>query len=276
MLEVSHHTDEIDPPSGGQAATPVSWRSAAAEGTPALYNHGVPNSSLMWQPFLERSGGEALDLPGFGDAVKAATFPFSIAGYDGYLERFLDWRELDRVSLVMHDWGAAALGFAQRCPERIERIVLINALPLFAGYDWHRVARIWRTPVLGELAMGCLTPRLLRRALRYANAKPLPERELREMYATLDYGTQRAVLKLYRSVKEGTLAAAGAHLRELDAPALIVWGELDPYIPARAAEQYAGALGGESEVVTLADAGHWPWLDRPDVLDTVADFLARS
>jgi hypothetical protein len=77
--------------------------------------------------------------------------------------------------------------------------VLINALPLLP-VTLASVARIWRTPVLGELAMGCLTPRLLRRALRYANAKPLPERELREMYATLDYGTQRAVLKLYRSV----------------------------------------------------------------------------
>ena len=88
--------------------------------------------------------------------------------------------------------------------------------------------------------------------------------------------TYKAYRDLLASERWRKLAAAGAHLRELDAPALIVWGELDPYIPARAAEQYAGALGGECEVVTLADAGHWPWLDRPDVLDTVADFLARS
>jgi pimeloyl-ACP methyl ester carboxylesterase len=276
MLEVSHHIDEIDPPSGGQPGVPASWRAAASEGTPTLYVHGVPNSSLMWQPFLERTGGEALDLPGFGDAVKAATFPFSIAGYDGYIERFLDWRELDRVNLVMHDWGAAALAFAQRAPERVERIVLIDALPLFDGHEWYLVARIWRTPVLGELAMGCLTPRLLRRVLRYANAKPLPERELREMYETLDFGTQRAILKLYRSVKTGTLGAAGAHLDRIEAPALIVWGELDPYNPAGAAEQYAHALGGESEVVTLDGAGHWPWLDRPELLDSVADFLTQS
>jgi len=26
----------------------------------------------------------------------------------------------------------------------------------------------------------------------------------------------------------------------------------------------------------LPDAGHWPWLDRPDVVDTVVAFLARS
>ncbi len=124
--------------------------------------------------------------------------------------------------------------------------------------------------------MGCLTPRLLRRTLRGANAAALPERELQEIYGQLDFGTQRAILKLYRSVKPGTLAAAGERLDAIDAPALIVWGERDPYIPARAAAQYAAALGGESELALLADAGHWPWLDRPDVVDTVVRFLARS
>ncbi len=269
MAEVAQHTDEID-------GEPVGWRSAPGEGTPTLYVHGVPNSSLAWTAFLERTGGVALDLPGFGESVKAGTFPYSIAGFEGFIERFLDWRGLERVNLVMHDWGAAALAFAERAPGRVERIVLINALPLFDGYEWHRAARVWRTPVLGELAMGSLTPRLLRRALRGANAEPIPESELRAMYVGMDFGTQRAILRLYRSVKTGTLAAAGAGLRELDAPALIVWGELDPYIPARAAAQYAEALGGESRVELLSDAGHWPWLDRPDVVETVARFLAQS
>jgi pimeloyl-ACP methyl ester carboxylesterase len=35
----------------------------------------------------------------------------------------------------------------------------------------------------------------------------------------------------------------------------------------------AGALGGEARVEHLPDAGHWPWLDRPDVVETVCDFL---
>jgi pimeloyl-ACP methyl ester carboxylesterase len=269
MLEVSHLTDAID-------GVPVSWREAPGEGTPTLYVHGVPDTSLGWEPFLERTGGVALDLPGFGDAVKAATFPFSIAGYDGYLERFLDWRELERVNLVMHDWGAVALAFAQRAPERVARIVLLNPLPLFDGFEWHRIARIWRAPVLGELLMGCLTPRLLRRALRDANARPIPEREQRRMYDSLDHGTQRAVLKLHRSVGPGTLASAGAHLGDLDAPALIVWGERDPFLPAGAGERYVQALGGETELERLDDAGHWPWLDRPEVVERVADFLAQS
>jgi len=268
MAEVEQRIEEID-------GIPVSWRSATADGTPVLYVHGVPNSSVMWEPFLARTGGVAVDLPGFGDSVKAGTFPYSIAGYDGFLERFLDWIGLARVSLVVHDFGAAALSFAARQPERVERLVLINALPLFDGYAWHRAARLWRIPVVGELVMGSTTPRLLRVALRHANAMPLAERELREIYDKFDYGTQRATLRLYRSVRSGTLAAAGAGLHRIGAPALIVWGMRDPFIPDRAAAQYADALGGEIEAMLLDDAGHWPWLDRPDVIDRAETFLTR-
>ena len=91
-----------------------------------------------------------------------------------------------------------------------------------------------------------------------------------------DQGTQRAILRLYRSVRAGTLAAAGERLGEIDAAALVVWGALDPYIPARAAAQYARALGGEVELDVLADAGHWPWLDRPDLIERVAGFVASA
>ena len=124
--------------------------------------------------------------------------------------------------------------------------------------------------------MGSVFPRTLRRALRHANAKPLPQSELDEIYRGMDFATQRAILHLYRSVRPGTLAAAGERLAEVDAPALVLWGELDPYIPARAAEQYARALGGAVELELLPDAGHWPWLDRPEVIQRVVDFVASG
>jgi pimeloyl-ACP methyl ester carboxylesterase len=268
MTGVERHSDEID-------GEPVSWLTAGEESpVTTVYLHGVPDNSITWAPFLERTGGVAPDLPGFGGSVKAVTFPYSIAGFDGFIERFLDWRGIDRINLVMHDWGAAGLSFAKRSGPRVERVVLIDPLVFFEGYPWPRLVRIWRTPILGELWMGSLTPRLLRRVLRDSAGTQLPERELRRIYASLDFGTQRAILKLCRSATPGTLRAAASGLEQIEAPALIAWGELDPLNAPGAAVRYAEALGGQCEIVMLEDAGHWPWLTRPELIERVADFLA--
>jgi pimeloyl-ACP methyl ester carboxylesterase len=175
----------------------------------------------------------------------------------------------------MHDWGAVGLAFAQRRPERVERLVVINAVPFLPGYRWHRTARIWRTPVLGELAMGLTSRRTARLLSRESNATPgpMPEAWIDLVLDHFDQGTQRAILRLYRSSPPAVLEAAGAQLGRLQMPALVLWGMKDPYIPARFAREYADALSG-SELVELPDAGHWPWLDRPDTIDRVADFLA--
>lgn len=305
---MSDHTGELD-------GLPVFWRSAPAPAGSAgaavpLYLHGSPGNSddwvamaehhgsrprwkRWWRPkrsdddwveppvfetgFLERSGGLAVDLPGFGRSGKPGSLRYTIAEYDGFIERFLNARGVERVRLVMHDWGAVGLAFAQRCPERVERVALINAVPFLADYRWHRMARVWRTPGVGELAMGCTNRVTLRRASGETNVTPgpMPEAWLDSVLDHFDQGTQRAILRLYRSAPPTALAAAGSRLGELGIPALIVWGMKDPYIPERFGRAYAEALGG-AELLELPDAGHYPWLDRPDVVDRLVDFLSAG
>ena len=166
------------------------------------------------------------------------------------------------------------LALAQRLPERVERLVIVNAMPFLPGYRWHRTARIWRTPVLGELSMGATGRRMLRLLSRKSNATPgpMPEAWLESVLDHFDQGTQRAILRLYRSSPPHVLAAAGAGLGSLRMPALVVWGMKDPYIPGRFGAEYARALA-HAELLELPDAGHWPWLDRPDAIERVAAFL---
>ena len=100
----------------------------------------------------------------------------------------------------MHDWGSVGLAFAQRFPERIERLVLTSCVPFVPGYRWHRVARGWRTPLLGELLMGFTTAPGFRRTL--------PAEIADRAYDEFDHGTQRAVLRALPR-----LAARGAGAR---------------------------------------------------------------
>jgi pimeloyl-ACP methyl ester carboxylesterase len=284
LPEIEEHSAEIDPPLAAgdtQFATderlPVFWRSAPPVDTrtaPALYLHGVPTSSEDWLPFLRRSGGIAPDLPGFGRSGKPGYLRFTIDEYALFIERFLDHLEVERVRLLVHDWGVVGLAFAQRHPERVERLVVTNAVPLLPGYRWHRTARIWRTPVLGELAMGATTRRVLKLSTRESNATPgpLPDAWIDSVLAPFDQGTQRAILRLYRSSPPDVLAAAGMDLSRLAMPTLVIWGTRDPYIPARFAREYAQVLTN-SELFELPDAGHWWWLDRPDAIQRATDFL---
>jgi pimeloyl-ACP methyl ester carboxylesterase len=259
---------------------PVFWRSAPAPGDGAgdavpLYLHGVPNNSDEWLEFLARTGGLAPDLPGFGRSGKPGSRTYTIGEYDRFIERFLQETGTERVKLVVHDWGAVGLAFAQRLPARVERLVIVNAIPMLPGYRWHRTARIWRTPVLGELSMGSINRAVLRLLSREGNVTPgpMPDAWLDSVLDHFDQGTQRAILRLYRRSPPAVLAAAGERLGSLDMPALVAWGMQDPYIPGRFGREYANALP-HAELLELADAGHWPWLDRPDLVDRVVDFLS--
>ena len=273
MGEPVDHTNEL-------AGEPVFWRTAPASKPsepPILWVHGVPSSSDDWLPFLQQAGGIAPDLPGFGRTTKRGSHAFDMPYYCDWLDAFLDHIEVDRVRLCVHDWGGLALAWAQRNPERVDRIVVINAVPLLPGYKWHRLARIWRTPILGEIAMG-LTNRVTMKLLsREANATkgPLPQEQIKATMEHFDQGTQRAILRLYRSAPPEVLAAAGLDLGNLAGPSLVLWGEQDPYIPARFADHYAEALGN-AKAERIEGAGHWAWLDKPEIVGRVCDFLDGS
>ncbi|HEY4276660.1 MAG TPA: alpha/beta hydrolase [Conexibacter sp.] len=267
-MQVSEHTVEV----GGQ---PVFWRSAPYEGAPALYIHGVPTSSDDWVPFLQRGGGLAPDLLGFGRSGKGGQLDYSLEGIAAFVERYLDLVEVERVKLVVHDWGAAALAFAIRHPERVERLVICDAVPLLPGYRWHSLARWWRRPVAGELVMGLAFERTMARSLRDAFAEPVPDSFVASAWSHFDQGTQRAILRLYRSAPEASLADAGEGLEGIACPALVVWGALDPYIPPRFATEYAARLP-DAEVEIVPNAGHWPWVDRADLIGRIVDFLGET
>jgi pimeloyl-ACP methyl ester carboxylesterase len=149
-----------------------------------------------------------------------------------------------------------------------------GALP---GYSWHALARIWRTPGLGELFMATTTRTGFRALLRRGQPRPLPRAFVDRTYDDFDRTTRRAVLELYRSVADvGTTGTRLAQaLAPLDRPALVLWGARDPYLPVTYAERQRQAFP-HAEIRVLEHAGHWPFVDEPaTVSDAITDFLAR-
>ena len=71
MPETVERVDDV-------AGISTHWRKAGD--IPVLYVHGVPTAWWDWLPYLERIGGVAPDLPGFGASAKPADFDYSIDG----------------------------------------------------------------------------------------------------------------------------------------------------------------------------------------------------
>jgi pimeloyl-ACP methyl ester carboxylesterase len=106
-----------------------------------------------------------------------------------------------------------------------------------------------------------------------ATRGPMPDDWLDAFLEALDPGTRRTVLRLYRATPEERLAAADAHLDRITCPARVVWPSEDPHVPTEFGPAYAKTLGGEVTFEMLEHAGHWFWLDRPDVIDRIRDFV---
>jgi pimeloyl-ACP methyl ester carboxylesterase len=269
-VAVEEHTLELD-------IGPVIVRTAGGGSEPTpLFLHGMPGASEEFIPFLERCGGVAPDLIGFGRSSKAGNLDFSLAGHADFLEALLDRLQVDSVQLVAHGWGAGGgLVFAQRHPDRVSRLVLINALPLFGAFAWDRIGRLLRLRGVGEIAIGSVTRWYLARLLRRASGSDAAwdDADVARLWEIFDQGTQRAILRLFRDADPERLAEAGAGLGELSMPALVLWGERDPWFGTQFCDAYVARLG-DARGERLPDAGHWPWRDAPAVIDRVASFVA--
>jgi len=220
----------------------------------------------------------APDLIGFGRSGKGGHLDYTPQGLVDFLERFLDHLAIEATAVVGHGWGGAlALLLALRRPELVDRLGLIDPVPLLGGFSWRSPARVWRRPLIGELVMGSTSRRMLERQLRRGTTNPeaWSESRLAAVWEQFDQGTQRALLRLHRAADESLLAELGTGLGSLAIPTLVIWGEQDPWLAPRFADAYGARLPG-AKVEHIAGAGHWPWLDQPRVIELVAQFLAGA
>ncbi len=246
-----------------------------------VFVHGNPGSSTDWTALVD-AGGElgravAFDMPGFGRAEKPRSFDCRVSGYADFLQGALTELGIERVHLVVHDFGGPfGLLWGLTHPDAWASAVLIN-VGIMPGYRWHTMARRWRTPVLGELLQAWIPRSGWRRAMQKANPKGLPEEFVEKMYDDYDRATRRTVLKLYRATPDPgkTAAELGPAMAALHKPALVVWGAKDPFIGVEYAERQREFFDVQ-DVVILEDSGHWPFQDDPQAVERAVLPFLRS
>ena len=247
-----------------------------------VFVHGNPGCRRDWDRLVEAAGGlgraVAMDMPGFGQADKPRDFDYQVSSYADFLQGALTELGIERVHLVIHDFGGPfGVVWGLQHPQAWASVVLVN-VGVMPGYVWHTMAKRWRTPVLGELTQAFIPRFAWRRAMQKANPKGLPGEFVDMMYDNYDHATRRTVLKLYRATPDpgSTAQQMGEAIGELHKPALVVWGAKDPFVGVEFAERQREFFD-VSDVVILPDSGHWPFQDDPEGVErAVLPFLREQ
>jgi 3-oxoadipate enol-lactonase len=171
---------------------------------------------------------------------------------DDISDRLADWlvaEGLSQAHVAGHSLGGAvAARLAARHPERIDRLVLVDAAIRPRGMrSLAPPAHVMRTIGRGSLGFA-----------------PLLVRDLLRCHP--------------RSFVAATVDALQTdwepHLRRINAPTLVVWGERDAITPLKLGHEIAAVVPG-ARLITLAEAGHNPMWERANVFNAeVLRFLA--
>jgi pimeloyl-ACP methyl ester carboxylesterase len=179
------------------------------------------------------------------------------------LHALLDDLGLGRVSLVGHSMGGwISLAFAAAFPERVDRLVVVDAAGLRFDPDL-TLQRALLPETIDDV-------RLLIRA-NFQRPVRLPAFVLRDLLrvARRDSAPRTELLR--------RLVYGDEHLDErlgrIAAPSLVVWGRADMLTPLALGERIASALP-DARLVVFAEGAHSPNVEEPERFNVLLrDFL---
>lgn len=286
MRETEAAVGETAPVRRGELGA-LGLRVPVLEGGPAgakeavVFLHGIPGSSHDWDDLLPRVAAfarvVAFDFPGYGGADRPKEWDYSPGGYATFIAAALAELGIERAHVVMHDLGGVGTLWAAAHAGSFASAVIIDTGVLI-GFRWHGFARLNRAPLLGEVMAATTTRFGFRTVMKHYNPQPrkLPEEFLERWWRDYDRGTRRAGLRFYRAAPPSSIERLAPILRQLDRPALVVWGAHDRFLPVQQAELQKQSFPS-AEVVIFEDSGHWPFLDNPGrAAELIVPFLRRQ
>jgi len=234
---------------------------------PAVFVHGNPETSAVWEPLLAELAGVRSDLiclspPGFG-----APLP---AGFGATQADYRDWlvEELtalgEPVDLVGHDWGGGHVVNVVLSRPDLVRSWISDVLGIYdPGYRWHELARLWQTPDVGEADVVARFDRTAEERARVLAERGMSRQVAARVAAGQDAAMGRAILALYRSAAEPRALGLGLDLERAAArTGLAILATADQAVGTEEQRRRAAARAG-AQVVILEGLGHWWTTEDP-------------
>lgn len=249
-----------------------------------LLIHGYTASNYVWNaaaPLLAENGFNVIapDLLGFGYSEKPVWFDYSIQSQARMIARLMNRLGIGQATIVGSSYGGAvAATLALDYPERVEKLVLVDAV-CNDNLKNHPILKLASIPGIGE----AITPFL-------ADSKAFMRIR---MHGTLDPSNHNLITQDRIDSIVRPLAAADAHhsllatsrnwhakrieqdAHLIDHPTLIVWGEGDKVIPIADGYKLHDRIL-HSRFVVLRNCGHVPQEEKPELFTEVVTEFCRD
>jgi pimeloyl-ACP methyl ester carboxylesterase len=238
-------------------------------GPPLVLIHGIGGDADEWVFCFKSLGAShrviALDLLGFGRSDKPA-IEYCIAVFVEVLEHFLSALKIPRASLVgssLGGWIAAA--FALQFPDRVDKLVLVDA------------AGVWDGPTNLPIDLHVSTFAHMRHVMeRVLHDKSLATDELVELSYRqhLERGDGYTIDRVLKNLRDGHERLDDT-IGQLSMPVLLIWGEQDEMIPLGNGRLMQRLIPG-SRLDVIPQCGHLPAFEKPiEFTNCVLNFLGQ-
>ncbi len=204
------------------------------------------------------------DHMGCGFSDKPQDYSYTLKTHIDNLETLLADLDIEKFSLVVHDWGGAiGMGLAVRNPERVESVVVMNT----AAFPSQRIPlriRMCRVPLLGDLIVRGFNG-FARGALTMAVVNKMTPTVARGYLEPYDSWAHRiALLRFVQDIPLTPKDASWKSLTEIDQglkllqdiPMLILWGGRDFCFTRHFYNEWLQRFPG-AESHFFPDAGHY-------------------
>jgi len=267
----------------------VQYFTAGERGSPVVLLHGGGTDSAMlsWREALPVLAEEhrvfAPNWPGYGKSQKFLDGGYSFGQMTTWLERLLAHWGLDCASLIgISMGGGGALAYTLPYPTRVERLVLVDSYGLARKAPSHRLSYLM-VRMGGVMdwswAMVRKNKKLARWSLQsiFADSRNITDELVEEVFEAVQNPSAQQAFAEFQRAELGWKELKTCFVDRMDeirTPTLIIHGEKDGLVPLADAQEAARRISG-ARLEVIANAGHWPMREQPEVFNRlVKEFLA--
>jgi pimeloyl-ACP methyl ester carboxylesterase len=252
-----------------------------------LMLHGNPTWSFYYRELVQALSPTMRcvvpDHIGMGLSEKPENYAYTLATRIADVESLVARLGLKRIHLVVHDWGGAiGLGFAERHPELIGRIVILNTAAFTSSRIPGRIA-LCKMPIVGPLLVRGLNGFAGPAAWMSMNRRKLTAEEKNGfVFPYRSWADRVAVSAFVQDIPLDDSHPSWDTLMKVERgipqfrnrPVLMMWGGQDFCFNDHFLARWRELLP-QAEVERIADAGHYVLADASEVvIPRVKAFLA--